>query len=390
VTDRHPTAQSWAFPPADRAPLGGGLRRTNLRALEARLARFEHHLMVVARVGAAQLEVATASEPLYFAHANISDEYAMAMTTGDELVDGFPYRTFLSDPASFEDVGRINHRTRELVLHPYGLLHWPGRLRAPYSPFRFGPGERRTGYTLVFCASRPTPPGERPLFVSQGHEADVKAYGGRSVPFLLADTRSEAARVLGSVGDTTLELAVSPRRIEPAQGGYVVVLDADEPHFPGDLVYVPPGSALDASGIERALVVSSLASAPEPPPRSWDATPEAPFVEYEQGDPVPLPLSIAGLDLEAASPDLLRVEIGGTSAEVPRYWLARFLFRLALHGYCIGYLETYGGFFYDDRDGYRFGLRGGRDVKVDAAAVPAVVERMYRAVAPQGYMERIA
>jgi hypothetical protein len=41
-----------------------GVRRTNLRALAARPGRFEHHLVVVARAGDAQLEMATASEPL--------------------------------------------------------------------------------------------------------------------------------------------------------------------------------------------------------------------------------------------------------------------------------------------------------------------------------------
>ncbi len=389
VTARHPTTRNWVLPPGHRAPVGGGLRRTNLRELEARPGRFEHHLMVVARVGGAQLEVATASEPLYFAHANISDEYAMAMSTGDEPVDAFPYRTFLSDPASFEDVGRINSRVRDMVLHPYGLLHWPGRLRPPYAPFAFGPGERRSGYTLVMCATRPVPPSERPLFVSDGREADTKAYTGQSVPFLLADTRREGSRLLGGVAAAKLELVVSPSRISPPRGGYAVVLDGDEPHFPGDLVYIPAGDALAAAGIGRALVVSSDTSEPEPPPGSWDTTPDAPFPTFEDGAAGTLPLSVAGLSLERISADRVRVEADGSSTEVPRYWLARFLFRLGLHGYCIGYLETYGGFFYDDRDGYRLGIRGGGEVKLEAAEVPEVVERLYRSVAPQGYVERI-
>lgn len=389
MTDRHPTTKSWALPPEGRRALGGGLRRTNLRVLEARPGRFEHHLMVVARVGGAQLEVATASEPLYFAHGNISDEYAMPMTTGDELVDAFPFRTFLSDPATFEDVGRVNHHPRDLVLHPYGFLHWPGRLRPPYAPIPFPPGERRNTYSLVFCASAPTPPSERPLFVSAGHEADVKAYGGHSVPFLLADTRKEGARLLGVVGDARLELVVRPGRIEAPRGGYVVVLDAGEPHFPADLVHVPAGAALDGGGIERALLVSSPTAEAEPPPASWDATPEAPFAVYEQQEPGRLPLSVEGLQVEAVSPETVRVTVGGSAAEVPRYWLARFLFRLGLHGYCLGYLETYGGFFYDDRDGYRIGFRGGGAVELDRAAVPAVIEQLYRAVAPEGYVERV-
>ena len=56
-------------PSARRSPAS---RRTNLRELAARPERFEHHLVVVARAAGAQLEIATASEPLYFAHVNVS------------------------------------------------------------------------------------------------------------------------------------------------------------------------------------------------------------------------------------------------------------------------------------------------------------------------------
>jgi len=114
--------------------------------------------LVCATVGDVQLEVTTASEPLYFNHINLSDEYAMALPTGDELVDRFPLRTFLSDPVTGEDVGRYNHRVGDLVLHPDGLLHWPGRLRPPYDPFELPPGMRRCGLSIVYCASKPTPP----------------------------------------------------------------------------------------------------------------------------------------------------------------------------------------------------------------------------------------
>ena len=74
----HPTTSTWRMPPAGRPPLAGA-RRTNLRELAARPARFEHHLTVVARAGCAQLEMVTASEPLSFAHINVSDEYALAL-----------------------------------------------------------------------------------------------------------------------------------------------------------------------------------------------------------------------------------------------------------------------------------------------------------------------
>lgn len=59
---RHASTRDWCFPEPARPPLGAPLERANLRELEARRSRFEHHLMVVARVGGAQLEVATASE----------------------------------------------------------------------------------------------------------------------------------------------------------------------------------------------------------------------------------------------------------------------------------------------------------------------------------------
>ncbi len=138
-----------AIPTLGALSLPGRLQRVNLHELVARPRRFEHHLVVVAGLGPAQLEIVTASEPLAFAHHNISDEYAMALPTGDAMIDAFPLRTFLTDPSSFTDVGRINHRVGDLVLHPHGLLHWPGRLRPPYAPFRFPHGMRRCGLSRV-------------------------------------------------------------------------------------------------------------------------------------------------------------------------------------------------------------------------------------------------
>ncbi|HMR80608.1 MAG TPA: hypothetical protein PKD61_36110, partial [Polyangiaceae bacterium] len=81
MQELHPISKNWQLPPPDRAPLPSPLQRTNLRTLASRAGRFEHHLMIVGTVGDAQLEIATASEPLYFAHANISDEYALALPT---------------------------------------------------------------------------------------------------------------------------------------------------------------------------------------------------------------------------------------------------------------------------------------------------------------------
>src|ERR1019366_9123493 len=161
------------------------VRRTNLRALASRPGRFEHHLLVVARAGAAQLEMATASEPLYFAHLNVSDEYAIALPTGDETVDRFPMRTFLTDAGTLEDVARYNHRVGDLVLHPLGFLHWPGRLRPPFTPLVFPPGMRRCGVSLVFCASSPTPGGGGSPGVTTGREADAKSYAANAPPLVL-------------------------------------------------------------------------------------------------------------------------------------------------------------------------------------------------------------
>ncbi len=86
---------------------------------------------------------------------------------------------------------------------------------------------------------------------------------------------------------------------------------------------------------------------------------------------------------------LVSMRFGGTAAEVPRYWLARFLFRLGLHDYRVGYLETYGGFFYDDRGGYRLGLRSGGELRLPLEELKPLVESLYRAVAPEGYVERL-
>jgi hypothetical protein len=172
----------------------------------ARPERYEHHLMVCATVDGVQLEVTTASEPLYFSHVNVSDEYALALPTGDELVDRFPLRTFLSDYETGADVGRYNHRIGDLVLHPHGLLHWPGRLRPPYEPFDFPPGMRRCGLSLVYCASKFTAPTWCPLRRPVGREEDAKAYATPAPPMVLASTRG-APGVLARIGRTSLTLA---------------------------------------------------------------------------------------------------------------------------------------------------------------------------------------
>jgi hypothetical protein len=390
--DRHPTTASWKLPPDDRAELPAPLRRTNLRALEARPGRFEHHLMVVAQLGIAQLEIATASEPLYFAHGNISDEYALPMTTGDTMGDSFPFRTFFADRETNADLGRIKHGVNQLVLHPHGILHWPGKLRPPYATFEFAPGMRRCGYSLVYCATTPVAPSpERPVFVSAGNESNAKAYTDVPVPFVLADLLAETGRVVGVVGDTRLELVVDPDSIAPAKGGYAVIVEASGDCAPGDLVYIPEGAALAGNDIARALVMCSDTVSPEPPPSTWDETPTAPFAVFEDGAAAALPVDLGELVVSEVDADTVSIRVGdGAAVSVPRYWLAKFLFRLPLHGFAIGYLETYGGFYYDDGGGeFRLGVRGGGAATFDRDAIGSAVEHLYRAVAPAGYTERL-
>jgi hypothetical protein len=116
---------------------------------------------------------------------------------------------------------------------------------------------------------------------------------------------------------------------------------------------------------------------------------------FEDAARLSLPLASHGVEVSEIDGDLVSVTIGGARCEVPRYWFARMLFRLALHGYALGYIETYGGFFYDDqpRDDakgrYHLGIRGGGHVTLSRSEVEEVVERLYRAVAPNGYTERL-
>ena len=349
-----------------------------MRELVARNDRFEHHLLVVGTAGDMQIEVVTASEPLYFAHKNISDEYALALRTGDPMIDGFPIRTFFSDD-DHVDIGRVRHRPGQMVLHPYGMLHWTGRLRPPYTMPPF-PGARRTGLSLVLCARHATPPSDtRPLIVSAGLEAEVKPYGHEAIPFLLADVYRERAQTLAIVGNARADLVVEPTPVGGEHGGYAVDLDTT------DLFFVPPGAELATTA--RTLWISADSEV-SPPPRSWKEVPAAPWDCFEDAEPLPLPSEIAGIALAEADADVA-LTIGKT-ASVPRYWLARMLFRIALHDYRLGYVETYGGFYYDDRSGeHVIGLRDGGSVTIARDALPAIVERMYRCVAPEGYRERL-
>ena len=365
---RHPTTAHWVIPE-------GGL---NLRELASRPERFEHHLIVVATIAGVQLEIATASEPLYFGHVNISDEYAVALPCGDPLVDGFPnLRTFLADPVTGADTGRYNHRTGDLVLHPLGALHWPGRLRAPYAPFAFPPGGRRTGLSLVYCGARPTASTFVPLPEAR-HDA-VKGYASPPPPMACASLFTHTG-LLARIGATTLSIATG--EIAPVRGGWVVIVDT------GELIRLAPGETTHAA---RALVFASDTATPDPVPPAWTALPPPPFAVHEAAPAGSLPLVHGALRVEDAGAEAI-VTIGASAARVPRYWLARMLFRVALHELRIGYVETYGGFAVDDHAGdgdVVLGLRGGASLRVPRDEAPALIERLYRAVAPAGYVERL-
>ena len=385
---RHPTTHTWTFPP-ERPPPPAGLDRINLRELVARADRFEHHLIICARLGPAQLEIVTASEPLYFAHVNISDEYAIALPTGDALLDQFPFRTFISDPITGADVARYNHRAGDLVLHPVGFAHWPGRLRPPYEGLAIPPGMRRCGLSLVYCAGTPTASNARVVPLAAARAADVKTYCEPPAPVLSLAALDGPPGVLATIGTTSLELVERPTAIAPPRGGWVVVIEGDAP---GDLFRIAEGARLDGAGIVRALVFSGDA-APEPVPPSWRELPPPPFAPFEDAPRGELPVVHGDLRVEAVSPRTVAVMLADAVAEVPRYWLARMLFRIGLHGLRLGYLETYGGFFVDDSGpDVRVGLRidnRSLDVTIPRTETLAFVERLYRAVAPADYRERL-
>ncbi|MFO0737718.1 MAG: flavodoxin family protein [Labilithrix sp.] len=395
---RHAAAQYWVFPSVERAPLPAGVTRTNLRELVARPERFEHHLVVCASIGAAQLEITAASEPLYFAHINLSDEVVVALPTGDDIVDRFPLRTFLARPDG-TDAGRYNHRNGDALLHPQGWLHWPGRLRAPYAPFDFPPGMRRSGLSVVYCASALTRGRGSVREAPEGRAGDVKVYTEPAPPMMLSELKTPGR--VGAIGKSYLDLVVRPSEIGLRKGGFVVVLEGSEPVFPCDLYRLAPGARLDGAGIVRALVFASEELEADPVPPSWTSVPAPAFAPVEEAERGTLPVDAGNLHISEGNEGLVNVTVEEekttASAAVPRYWLARMLYRLGLHGYRLGYVETYEGFFVDDRgDGpVRIGLRKPElphqpvSVAVPREAAPALIERLYRAVAPANYVERL-
>jgi hypothetical protein len=213
---------------------------------------------------------------------------------------------------------------------------------------------------------------------------------------VLASVR-DCEGAIAAVGDTRLVVLEQPTAIALARGGWVVILDGDSPHFALDLLRIPPGVKLPGTGIARALVFASTETPPAPVPPAWYAVPPPPFAAFEDAPRGRLPVHRGQLAIVERSPELVGIAVRDFEVDVPRYWLARMLFRLALHGFRLGYVETYGGFFADDRAGttdeVRFGVRR-ETVRAtfDIARADALpfVEALYRAVAPDGYRERLA
>jgi hypothetical protein len=174
----------------------------------------------------------------------------------------------------------------------------------------------------------------------------------------------------------------------------VLAADGAATHRACDLIHLIPGGSLDASGIERALVLESGTLAASPPPDSWRRLPDRLIAPFEDGPRHPLPFSRAGIDAVDADATDVTIRVGGASARVPRYWLARTLFRTTLHRPLLGYVETYGGFFFDDRrqasEGITLGLRASDRITLPAPEALSLVEALYRAVAPEGYTEHFA
>jgi hypothetical protein len=354
---RHPTTKHWVFP--DREG------NTNLRELAARPGRFEHHLVVVARAGGAQLELATASEPLYFAHHNISDEWAVVLPSGDPRLDAMPLRTFVLDD-ELREVGRYSHRVLDLVMHPADRLHWPGMLK---DPFGLPPmPDRRCVLSLVFCASSPSPSIASPR-ITAGRESDVRGYAPSLID-LSRDDLGEVARVARA------RLRLSDT-LDLPHGGYAVVLSGTGRYFPCDLLFVAPGTEPDSTGIERVLLFEG--DDLEPPPPSWSSVPTSPIaLALEPGEVTLGPLRF--------TPEDTIVQIAGENglARIPRYWLARTLLRIALH-VPLGYVETYGGFYFDDRNGIRLGARGAGEAKLERHELLPAIELLHRRLAPVNF-----
>ncbi len=365
VTPRLPPGASH---PLARSPLAGA-RRASLRELAARPGRFEHHLVVVARAGGAQLEIATASaSPSTSPTSTCPDEYAIALPTGDDTTDRFPLRTFLTDARTL--AGRRPATTTASATScstRSGRCTGPGACGPRSSPSRSRAacGGAASASSSALLAD---PGGRAPAGATAGREPDAKSYAAQPPPLMLRETDREAPSVVARVGEASLTLVVRPRAARDPRGAYVLVLDADAgvAHHSCDPDPRSPRRTLDATGIARALVFASHAGDAGAPPPFVGRVPTAPMAPFEDGPRAALPAVLRrnrrGRGGRASRGS---VTLGAASAVVPRHWLARMLFRVALHPPALGYVETYGGFFYDDRAGTVFAwdsARAGRSL----------------------------
>jgi hypothetical protein len=230
--------------------------------------------------------------------------------------------------------------------------------------------------SLVYCASVPTPSGG---VVVPASDANAKPYVTPAPPMSIVDVRTHIG-VVAAIAATTLEVAVG--KIAPPCGGWVVDLETLE------VFRVAAGDGLD---LRRALVMSSRSAEPDPIPPAWAALPPPPFAPLEDAPRSALPVEHGPLVVAARSEAIAALSLHEATAEVPRYWLARTLFRLALHDLRLGHVETYGGVVFDDHAGGDLDIRVGRHtVGIPRAEAMGLVERLYRAVAPPGYTERLS
>ncbi len=125
----------------------------NLRARAAAPVRLEHVLEIVMRIDDTVVEMATASEPLYFGHGNWGDEFNLLFFTGDDMADSFPARTVFTDTDTGEQLGYVKCSNGSMTVYPVGMSHWPGKLKEPHKIFNPPDELRRKVFACVFCTA---------------------------------------------------------------------------------------------------------------------------------------------------------------------------------------------------------------------------------------------
>ena len=237
----------------------------------ARPARYEHHLMVCATIDGVQLEVTTASEPLYFNHINLSDEYAMRAPDRR--------RAGRSLPAPHVPVRPGDGRGRRSLQPSRRRPGAPSRRACSTGQGDFARRSSRStfrrecadaGLSSCIVQAHPRQPTWCPLPRPVGREEDAKAYMSPAPPMVLASMRGEPG-VLAHIGRTTLAARRGAGGDRAPHGGWVVVLEAaaGSAHAACDLLRLPEGTSLDGAGIVRALLFASNEEGPGPIPRSW-------------------------------------------------------------------------------------------------------------------------